>query len=431
MTLPAIKVEGLWKEYVLRHARHSHGTFYELLAGVLKSPLHGLRRLSGEAEEAERFWALRDVSFEIQPGEVVGLIGRNGAGKSTLLKILSRITAPTRGRIEVHGRLASLLEVGTGFHPELSGRENIYLNGAILGMTRKEVARKFADIVEFAEIEKFIDTPVKRYSSGMYVRLAFAVAAHLEPDILLVDEVLAVGDIAFQRKCLGKMENVSNTGRTVVFVSHNMDAIRKLCKSALLFDKGGLYRAGNVFDVSSVYLDYMQESVSGNIIPLGDESAADFDIPRIEVLNGDGTPKSRIHTWDEVIFRIVIRASHPLKGGAVALQITTLTGAAIHLCSTQPDRGFPVSFEPGINFVDCRFPRLLLAAGKYRVGAGITIPNVQWLCNKMEEGALTVECADVYNSGLSPDISRYLVPVDYEWGVHVAPRTELETKKEL
>lgn len=253
MSHPAIKVEGLWKEYVVGHARERHDTFYELLSSTIKAPLNRLRSLGGQAEDTERFLALQDINFEVQPGEVVGIIGRNGAGKSTLLKILSRITAPTQGRIEVRGRLASLLEVGTGFHPELSGRENIFLNGAILGMTRKEVARKFDEIVAFAEIEKFIDTPVKRYSSGMYVRLAFAVAAHLDVDVLLVDEVLAVGDAAFQEKCLSKMGAISHGGRTVLFVSHNQGAIARLCNRGIVMSAGGLLFDGQINDAQAAY----------------------------------------------------------------------------------------------------------------------------------------------------------------------------------
>lgn len=252
-TPPAIRVQGLWKEYVVNHARERHGTFYDLLFNSLKAPFQRLRRLGGEVQESERFWALKDVSFDIAPGEAVGVIGRNGAGKSTLLKILSRITAPTKGHIEVRGRLASLLEVGTGFHPELSGRENIFLNGAILGMTRAEVARKFDEIVAFAEVEKFIDTPVKRYSSGMYVRLAFAVAAHLDVDVLVVDEVLAVGDTAFQKKCMAKMEDVSGHGRTVLFVSHNLAAISRLCSHALVLSNGQLMFDGPVSEGLSAY----------------------------------------------------------------------------------------------------------------------------------------------------------------------------------
>ena len=260
MTRPAIKVEGLYKEYAVGQVRQRHGTFYDLLSHSLQAPLRRLRSLGDLTEARERFWALRDVSFEIQPGEVVGVIGRNGAGKSTLLKILSRITAPTKGKIEVRGRLASLLEVGTGFHPELSGRENIFLNGAILGMRRSEVARKFDEIVAFAEVEKFIDTPVKRYSSGMYVRLAFGVAAHLETDVLLVDEVLAVGDASFQRKSLGKMSEVAAGGRTVLFVSHNLAAVRNLCSRTVLLEGGGLRFDGATSGALSIYESRFSDS---------------------------------------------------------------------------------------------------------------------------------------------------------------------------
>ena len=253
MTRTAIKVDGLWKEYTVGATRQQPGTFYDLLSRSLKAPRRRLTSLGVQAEDPEKFWALRDVNFEVQLGEVVGVIGRNGAGKSTLLKMLSRITAPTKGRIEVRGRLASLLEVGTGFHPELSGRENIFLNGAILGMSRNEVARKFDEIVAFAEVQKFIDTPVKRYSSGMYVRLAFAVAANLEADILIVDEVLAVGDAQFQQRCLRKMEEVSTGGRTILLVSHNLAAISRLCTRALLLDHGELAAFGSVSAVTAQY----------------------------------------------------------------------------------------------------------------------------------------------------------------------------------
>lgn len=236
-------MEGLGKKYRIRHAAQGQAqykTFRELLAEIPAAVRRRLGAHGRPSPDMEDFWALRDVSFEVQPGERVGIIGRNGAGKSTLLKLLSRITDPTEGRITLRGRLSSLLEVGTGFHPELTGRENIFLNGAILGMSRAEVKRKFDEIVDFSGVEKFLDTPVKRYSSGMYVRLAFAVAAHLEPEILVVDEVLAVGDAEFQKKCLGKMEEVSNEGRTILFVSHNMVAISNLCNKAMLLKSGAI-----------------------------------------------------------------------------------------------------------------------------------------------------------------------------------------------
>jgi lipopolysaccharide transport system ATP-binding protein len=237
MHQPTIKVEGLWKSYDVEPLQQRRDTLYDLLTHNF-NPLRWGRGGNSSRASAKEFWALNDVSFQVEPGEVVGVVGRNGAGKSTLLKILSRITAPTRGRIELRGRLASLLEVGTGFHPELSGRENIYLNGTILGMTNSEINRNLDNIVAFAEIEQFLDTPVKRYSSGMYVRLAFAVAAHLDVDVLVVDEVLAVGDGVFQERCLRKMEDVASGGRTVLFVSHNLGAVSRLCPRTILLHTG-------------------------------------------------------------------------------------------------------------------------------------------------------------------------------------------------
>ncbi len=261
MTEPVIQVENVSKRYTLggQAGGARYHTLREGLMSTLQAPLRRLRRAPDGHDvavpEDQEFWALRDVSFEIRRGEVVGIIGRNGAGKSTLLKILSRITEPTAGRIRLKGRVASLLEVGTGFHPELTGRENIFLNGAILGMHRSEIRAKFDEIVEFAEVAKFLDTPVKRYSSGMYVRLAFAVAAHLEPEILVVDEVLAVGDMEFQKKCLGKMNDVaSREGRTVLFVSHNMAAIHQLCTRAVLLGQGSLLQDGAPLPVIDAYL---------------------------------------------------------------------------------------------------------------------------------------------------------------------------------
>jgi lipopolysaccharide transport system ATP-binding protein len=250
----AITVEGISKVYRIGELQSAYGTLRDSLSAAVR------RRVRGEHSSHERdIWALRDVSFEVEEGEVLGVIGRNGAGKSTLLKVLTRITNPTSGRAEIRGRVGSLLEVGTGFHPELTGRENVFLNGSVLGMKRREIARKFPEIVQFAGVEQFIDTPVKRYSSGMYVRLAFSVAAHLEPEILLVDEVLAVGDAEFQRRCLGRMEELSNTGRTVLFVSHNMQAMSQLCNRAILLGRGALIREGPSSEVVAHYL----QSVAG------------------------------------------------------------------------------------------------------------------------------------------------------------------------
>ena len=246
MSNPAIIVDGLSKQYRIGLREKRHQTFREAIGDLISAPLRRFQKLREKTNGEDTIWALKDVSFEVQPGEVVGIIGRNGAGKTTLLKILSRITEPTEGTVRLRGQVASLLEVGTGFHPELTGRENIYLNGAILGMKKVEIDRKFDEIVAFAETEKFLDTPVKRYSSGMYVRLAFAVAAHLEPDILIVDEVLAVGDAEFQKRCLGKMKDVASGGRTVLFVSHNMLAVRNLCSRVIQLAHGGLVFSGDV-----------------------------------------------------------------------------------------------------------------------------------------------------------------------------------------
>src|SRR5882724_9144312 len=261
----AIKIEGLGKRYRIGAQQQAYRTLREKLNETALAPFraakhsltgngNGTSQSANRNSKSEAFWALKNVSFEVTHGEVVGIIGRNGAGKSTLLKILSRITEPTEGYADINGRIASLLEVGTGFHPELTGRENVFLNGSILGMKRVEINRKFDEIVAFAEIDKFIDTPVKHYSSGMYVRLAFAVAAHLDPEILFVDEVLAVGDAAFQKKCLGKMGDVAQEGRTVLFVSHNMDAVLRLCRSVILLKDGGIFASGRTEHVINDYL---------------------------------------------------------------------------------------------------------------------------------------------------------------------------------
>jgi len=257
----AIRADGIGKLYKLG-ARVRYRTLRDTFVDVLTAPFRARRNKDSATDATRTFWALKDVSFEVKQGEVVGVIGRNGAGKSTLLKILSRITEPTEGEARIHGRVGSLLEVGTGFHPELTGRENIYLNGAILGMKRAEIQARFDDIVGFAEVAKFIDTPVKHYSSGMYMRLAFAVAAHLEPEILVIDEVLAVGDLAFQKKCLGKMREVARTGRTVLFVSHNMTAIRNLCSRVVWLQHGKVNRVGRVADVIGDYLKSSSDSVT-------------------------------------------------------------------------------------------------------------------------------------------------------------------------
>ncbi|RLB00320.1 MAG: ABC transporter ATP-binding protein [Deltaproteobacteria bacterium] len=304
----AIRVENLSKRYRIGQ-REGYLALRDVLARGLKAPFRLLKRDSQNLSRRsnEYIWALKDVSFEVKRGEVVGIIGRNGAGKTTLLKILSRITEPTEGYAEVRGRVGSLLEVGTGFHPELTGRENIYLNGAILGMKKREIDRKFDEIVAFAEVEKFIDTPVKYYSSGMYVRLAFAVAAHLEPEILLVDEVLAVGDAAFQKKCLGKMGDVAKEGRTVLFVSHNMAAIERLCQRALLLDKGNLILSGHAQELVARYLSEKVPLRRSNINLTFHSGRRPGMLPvivKIRFMDKNSQEKTVFKIGDDIIFEI-------------------------------------------------------------------------------------------------------------------------------
>lgn len=287
MSAAAISIDRLSKQYFIGGKERGRNTFREAIVDAFLSPLRGLaRHRGGLQEEPQSFWALDNVSLDIAAGDVVGVIGRNGAGKSTLLKILSRITEPTRGRVEVRGRMASLLEVGTGFHPELTGRENIRLNGAILGMTSAEIARKFDEIVSFAGVEKFIDTPVKRYSSGMQTRLAFAVAAHLDPEIMVVDEVLAVGDAEFQKKCVGKMGDIANRGgRTVLFVSHNLGLIRQICRTGVYLERGRVKLAGGIEEAANLYTRDLLDArgTSGNAATL----STDLDLVDVAVADGD------------------------------------------------------------------------------------------------------------------------------------------------
>lgn len=306
MAEPIIRIEHIAKRYQLGETQP-----YVALRDVMTKFFQPKRWL--QKPDTGGFWALEDVSFDISQGEAVGIIGRNGAGKSTLLKILSRITPPTKGKITLNGRVASLLEVGTGFHPELTGRENIFLNGAILGMTRREIRKQFDNIVQFAEVEKFLDTPVKRYSSGMYVRLAFAVAAHLEPDILLVDEVLAVGDIAFQKKCLGKMDEViKESGRTILFVSHNMSAIQTLCSRSVLIDHGNVMAIGQTNDVVNTYLHSMMSYAAGSG-PFTTEVPG-FVVENIKLV-------TQPNYQDDLVFEMLIQTTVPKDDMTVELHI--------------------------------------------------------------------------------------------------------------
>jgi lipopolysaccharide transport system ATP-binding protein len=360
MNTAAIRAEGLGKEYELGRASEKYSTMRDLLMRGLTAPARLLRTVGRERTAPKRIWALRNVSFEVRPGEVVGLIGRNGAGKSTLLKILSRITPPTTGRVELHGRVGSLLEVGTGFHNELTGRENIFLNGAILGMSRAAIEKHFDNIVAFAEVEQFIDTPVKHYSTGMYLRLAFAVAAHMDTEILLVDEVLAVGDAAFQKKCLGKMGEVAETGRTVIFVSHNMGAVAGLCRRALWVNDGKISADGGVDEVMSAYLGSLAEA---NFV--FESTDYGLKITSVKLRNSSGETTTRFAPGEDLIFEMNYDASRPIPRPYVLLVVQGAQGpcftANMLLDGQRPD------VLDGRGRLSCRFRSIPLLPQAYAV----------------------------------------------------------------
>lgn len=389
MTSPAIRIDGLWKEYVIGGRQSSGQSFRETVTDLLTTPF---RRLAGQAPaepEEDRFWALRDVSFEVQPGEVVGIIGRNGAGKSTLLKILSRITAPTKGGIEINGRIASLLEVGTGFHAELTGRENVFLNGAILGMTRAEIRSKFDEIVDFSGVEKFIDTPVKRYSSGMQVRLAFAVAAHLDPEILLVDEVLAVGDAEFQKKCLNKMEGVVESGRTILFVSHNMSSVRLLCKRGVMLSSGSVASIGPIEEVTQLYLkDNETQTLQTGDAP----SHATACIASVEATTASLT------YGDSLKLHCAIVARQEMSAGIEVEVHDELEGPLIY-ASTAPMYGEEIPLAVGVNYVDLTIGPLPLARGRYSVYLWLIKPWTEEYHRMRTPVMISVDLSDPGGSG--------------------------------
>ena len=375
--MSVIKTSNLSKSYYLGHqgTREKYTALRDVIGKNLKNAIRttgniikGNQLISGD--EMEEFWALKDVSFEIAKGEVVGIIGKNGAGKSTLLKILSRITEPTRGRVEIRGRVSSLLEVGTGFHPELTGRENIFLNGAILGMSRREIQKKFDEIIAFAEVERFLDTPVKRYSSGMYVRLAFSVAAHLEPDILIVDEVLAVGDASFQKKCLGKMGHVSSTGRTVLFVSHNMGAVASLCSRALLLEGGELVASGNAREIIDQYqkTDYSNDhqTIDLSIIRRGGEFGEKLKIEKLEWFSALPLTHSEV-----VRGRITFTATQDIEEVTMGIGFSTIEGVRLLTYETDFQDGYRPSLKAGEKHsVDFEIHELNLAPGIYSLDVG-------------------------------------------------------------
>ena len=401
-----IRAEGLGKRYRLGAA--AHGPFsYGSLRDTLGRGVHGLwRTVAGRRAEAEKrwLWALKDVAFEVRRGEVLGIIGRNGAGKSTLLKILSRITEPTEGWVDLEGRVGSLLEVGTGFHPELSGRENIFLNGAILGMKRREIKARFDAIVEFAELAKFIDTPVKYYSSGMYMRLAFSVAAHLEPEILLVDEVLAVGDAQFQKKCLGKMGEVARGGRTVLFVSHNMAAVENLCAKCFLLGGGRLIAAG---DAQTVIREYMGEPPA-QVIDLTARSdrkgSGEIRFAGFVLRDGTGNQVPAFRTGAAAQLEVVFdnRTRQPLSDLQISVGIDGPMGGRVTILSNEMTNQIFASVPAATRSVCIEVPRLPLLPGRYGMTffARVSGRIADWLENA---GSFDVEAGDFFATGRLPE----------------------------
>jgi lipopolysaccharide transport system ATP-binding protein len=376
----AVHAEGLSKLFRIG-AFEAYTTFRETLTNAIAAPfrriLSMLQGTNGNVLEAENeIWALKDISFEVKRGEVVGIIGPNGAGKSTLLKILSRITEPTLGFVEIHGRVGSLLEVGTGFHGELSGRENIYLNGAILGMRKTEIDRRFDEIVNFAEVEKFIDTPVKRYSSGMYLRLAFAVAAHLEPEILIVDEVLAVGDASFQKKCLGKMGAVAKQGRTVLFVSHNMSAIKSLCSRAILLEGGRVATEGNVDEVVNSYLLPETDMVQTGIIPDDVEriTTGEAKLRSVELANTSGRSVSQLYYRQPFRVTVMFDVLRDIQDVFIEVNLGTPDGVDVVFATTLAAGKPAMDLMTGRYEVHADFDIVLLP-GRYSIGVGIHHPD--------------------------------------------------------
>jgi lipopolysaccharide transport system ATP-binding protein len=406
----AIAATDLAKRYRIGAVSNPAFQYGSLRETVVEAARAGVRRVArrphGDRTAGASFvWALHDVTFDVRRGEVVGVIGRNGAGKSTLLKVLSRITKPTRGSAELHGRVGSLLEVGTGFHPELTGRDNIFLNGAILGMRRAEIARRFDEIVEFSGVSEFIDTPVKRYSSGMYVRLAFAVAAHLEPEILLVDEVLAVGDAEFQRKCLGKMHAVVNEGRTILFVSHNMAAVKSLCPRALWIDRGTIAADGEVDAVVDSYLSKGGPAATGGDVPENADriGSGEAHIRRVELRNLDGHEIAQVYLGQPFRIALTIEVARPIQDALVGIGVSTLDGTRVASAFSSDGGGSAIALTPG----------------RYRIAVDVEVTLLPRL--------YTVDCTIVRSTGHDVDTLQRVLdftaldvaatgPDAYRWG---------------
>lgn len=411
MSAPAIRIENLSKLYHIGRAKQRHDTLRDAISSMLQR--HSIRV---PARSDDTLWALHNVSVEIERGEVVGIIGRNGAGKSTLLKILSRITEPTRGRAEILGRVGSLLEVGTGFHPELTGRENIYLNGAILGMHRREIDRKFDEIIAFSEVERSLDTPVKRYSSGMYVRLAFAVAAHLESEILLVDEVLAVGDASFQAKCLGAMGDIARGGRTVLFVSHNLGAVKRLCQRSVWLDSGRITAQGPTDDIIGAYLD--STSSYEGVWRAEDDAlcsqAGPVYVHWVRMRSESGSQVDRFQMDSPFSIEIAYDVLTPIQNLRFGVTVTADDGTIVFESKDTDPAGYGLARAVGRYFAHCRLPGDFLNAGRFYVTLIVDRPNQDLLFRRDQILRFTIQATD--GAGLRAADARFgLVRPILEW----------------
>ena len=416
---PAIRVENLSKCYQIGpNQAGGYRTLRESLTDAAAAPWRRLRRWAAGGADAPEVcgthWALKDVNFEVQPGEILGLIGRNGAGKSTLLRVLSRITEPTDGRAELRGRVVSLLEVGTGFHQELTGRENIYLNGAILGMSRREIERKFDDIVAFAEIERFLDTPSKRYSSGMYIRLAFAVAAHLDAEILVVDEVLAVGDAAFQKKCLERIRALGSSGATVLFVSHNMGTVASLCKSALVLENGQLVGRGDAREQVRVYLNTLSERSTIDVAARQDRAGSGAArLTAVQFLDGHGRPAESALGGEPLTIRLRYRGRAPLANAEASIGLTNEHGTNVTLLGSRLT-GDTLPLLPAEGSLDCLLPEVALAPGSYLLNISLAA-GLETLDAVQGAARLEVEPGPFFASGRTPGSDQGVVLTRHRW----------------
>lgn len=412
MEKPIIEVKNIGKKYNIIHQKGGYVSLRDVMMNTLKSPFSFLKnkakRLAG-FETKEDFWALKDINFAVNKGEIIGIIGRNGAGKSTLLKILSQITPPTTGEIRIHGKIGSLLEVGTGFHPELSGRENIFLNGAILGMTKKEITEKFSKIVEFAGIEKFLDTPVKHYSSGMYVRLAFSVAAHMEPDILIIDEVLAVGDAEFQKKCLGKMEEVTQKDkRTILFVSHNMGAIQSLCQRCIWLDKGEIKKIGETKNIINDYLNSSKTSETNG--ELKDKQLSIAQYKTIKIINKKNSEQSCLPDNEPITVLCEFEIREKVPDIYFGMVLKNSDGTNILFADSRDNKAnFPSTFPVGLHKISLTIPPYL-APGKYFLSLGISLINTYNLDTRENACYLEIIDSKGFRSIERPGILNFNIP---------------------